>query len=380
MANPQHVAVVLKGKDAIAEWRKANPGVRLDLSGASLAGVNLSGADLQDASMEAIDLREAILGGAKLSGSFLGDARLTGANLVGARLIGAVVYNGDLAAAKLPRADCTGAFLARANLRDADLGECSLLTANLFWADVRGASLAGADLFAANLTSADLRHSNLSKARLSATSLGHLDLSQTVGLATVDHTSPSSVGVDTLIASFRGAGNKLTPDLEAFFRGAGVPPELLDALPRLVAEVKYHSCFISYGQPDVAFATKLREDLVAKGVSCWLYEMDKTVGERTWHEIEEKLEEYDKMVVVCSIEALMREGVKKEIDKQIDKNPEKLIPVSLDNRWTQPGFAVEWAGRDLKAFLLGRNYADFANLPHDQALERLLNGLRRHPG
>ena len=58
------------------------------------------------------------------------------------------------------------------------------------------------------------------------------------------------------------------------------------------------------------------------------------------------------MVVVCSIDALMRDGVKKEIDKQIDENPDKLVPVSLDNRWTHPGFKVQWGSRDLKTFLL----------------------------
>ncbi len=36
-------------------------------------------------------------------------------------------------------------------------------------------------------------------------------------------------------------------------------------------------------------------------------------------------------------------------------------------------------GRDLKPFLLDRNYADFANLPYEEALERLLTGLRRRP-
>ena len=49
MANPEHVAVVRKGKDAIAEWRRSNPGVQLDLSGADLRsteGPDLAGADL----------------------------------------------------------------------------------------------------------------------------------------------------------------------------------------------------------------------------------------------------------------------------------------------------------------------------------------------
>jgi len=46
-----------------------------------------------------------------------------------------------------------------------------------------------------------------------------------------------AAGVDTLIASFRGGGNRLTQELETFFLGAGVPKALLDALPGIVAEV-----------------------------------------------------------------------------------------------------------------------------------------------
>ncbi|GAG44638.1 unnamed protein product, partial [marine sediment metagenome] len=166
-----------------------------------------------------------------------------------------------------------------------------------------GANLAGAHLTWANLTNTELWQANLSRARLGLTALSDVDLSDVIGLTTVTHEWRSSVGVDTLILSFRGAGNRLTPELRTFFRGAGVPEELLEALPGIVAEVKYYSCFIAYGQPDVEFARKLCEDLEGKGVSCWLYDMDATVGERTWREIGEKRRGAEKMVVLCSAEA-----------------------------------------------------------------------------
>jgi hypothetical protein len=229
----------------------------------------------------------------------------------------------------------------------------------------------------ANLSGANLRGANLNGAKLMFTSLGDVDLSVAKGVADVKHWLTSSIGVDTLIASFRGAGNRLTPELTAFFRGAGVPQELLDALPGIVAEIKHYSCFISYGEPDVGFATCLDGDLRARNVSCWTYAKDKTVGKPTWGEIEQKLDEYERIVVLCSIKALIRDGFKKEIDKQIDKNPDKLIPVSLDDDWKQDGFKAEWAGRDLKTWLLDRNHADFANKAYEEALEDLLRGLKR---
>jgi hypothetical protein len=337
MANPKHVALVRKGAEAIDAWRREHPRAVLNLSEANLGGVNLSAADLW------------------------------GANLTGAKLTGAKLVKADFGLACAINAD-----LAGANLTGADL-DVTLLS---------GADLSGADLTQAKLSWADLSGANLARTKLGFTALEGLNLSGAKGLTDVVHQFPSTVGVDTLIASFRGGGNKLTPELRTFFRGAGVPPELLDALPGIVAEVKYYSCFISYGQPDMEFAKKLCQDLEAKGVSCWLYEMDKTPGERTWSEIGARRREADKVVVLCSAAALVRPGVRKEIEEQIDEDADKLVPISLDHLWTQPGFLVVRDGRDLKPFLMERNRPDFSGWEadperYDQALELLLKGLRR---
>jgi len=327
MANPEHVKIVGEGFVAIAEWRRQNPDARLDLAGADLSMINLLVVNL--------------------SGAILTGADLTLANLVAADLSGAVL---------------TGANLTQANLFVASLG---------------GSDLRGAVLTRSNLTLADLTGARLAQAHLRATTLGGCDLSQVSGLPAVVHDGPSSIGVDTLIASFRGAGNKLTPDLESFFLGAGVPRELLAELPRIVAEVKYYTCFMSYGRPDVDFAKKLRDDLVTRGVPCWLYDLDATPGERTWPEISQARREADKMVVICSAAALIRDGVLKEIEEQIDEDPDKMVPISRDNLWREPGFRVE-RGRDLKPFLSDKNYADFSDEScYEESLQRLLKALRR---
>jgi uncharacterized protein YjbI with pentapeptide repeats len=343
MANPEHVKVVRQGTAAIAEWRRRNPGTSLDLSGADLAGANLAGADL--------------------AGADLAGANLTGANLGGANLVGA---------------DLAGADLAMANLTGADLTGADLTAANLTFAELTRSNLAAADLAAANLTGADLTEASLAAARLDGTSLGDCDLSRATGLSGVKHDGPSSIGVDTLIASFRGAGNRLTPDLEAFFLGAGVPKELLARLPEIVGALEYYSCFIAYGQPDLDFAKRLRDDLAARGVSCWLYDLDATPGERIWPEIRKKQREADKMVVICSAAALIRDGVLKEIEEQIDDDPNKMVPISRDDIWIQTGFRVVRGSRDLGPFLRDRNYADFGDdSRYEDSLQRVLKALRR---
>ena len=336
MANPEHVALVEKGAAAIAKWTIGNPEVVLDLSGA-----NLSGADLVGANLTGAILFEANFSGADLSGALLGLTKL-------------VVTD-----------------LSAANLSNAKLLEASLVAS-----DLSGTNLSQAHLTFAKFLSTKMSKATLSNATLAGTSIGDCDLSQCYGLETVVHHTPSSIGVDTLITSFRGAGNRLTPELTTFFRSAGVPQEVLDALPRIVGGITYHSCFISYGQPDIGLAERLRNDLVLRGVPCWLYTKDATPGEPSLREIGRRRREAGKIVVLCSVNSLHREGVLREIEDQIDEDPDKILPVSLDNDWKHSGFQVMRAGRDLKPFLLERNYADFVDPKgYEKALERLLAGM-----
>jgi len=292
MANPDHVALVREGFDAIARWRAAHPRERLDLTRANLKGGNLNMADLTFA-----DLRRAVL------------------------------------------------------------GQCELLSADLSGADVNGA--------------------DFSEAQLGFTSLGYIDLSGAKRLETTRHFGPSTIGTDTLVKSARGAGNRLTPELRRFFGDAGVPRALLEAVERMISEIQHYSCFIAYGQPDLELATKLCQDLEAKGVSSWLYDMDKTVGKRTWGEIGEARRSADKFGVLCSAAALVRDGVLQEIEDQINEDPDRVVPISLDRVWREPGFRIMRGTHDLKPDLVNRNYADFANRTYEEALQELLKGLRR---
>jgi len=358
MANAEHLEVVKKGKAAIEQWRKQHPKERLDLSRADLGEANLSGADLI---------------GANLFRANLSEANLSAANLRRANLIWADLRRANLFRANLSEANLSAADLFRANLGDANLSGADLIGANL-----GDANLSRADLFAANLSRAYLRAVNLSAAVCVVTVFGDCDLSSAKGLDSVVHIGPSTIGIDTLITSFRGIGNRLTPELETFFRGAGVPKNLLAELLRILAEVQYCTAFICYGEPDLSFTQGLYQDLTAKGVSCWLYSMDATPGKRTWKEIVERRREAEKMIVLCSAGALVRDGVLKEVEEQIDEDPDKMLPISLDNLWKEGGFKVMRGSRDLKPFLLERNYADFSDpAKYEKSLQRLLKGLER---
>lgn len=326
MANPEHVDIVEQGAKAIAKWRKQHPRDCLDLIGAELFGGKMGGIDL----------------------------------------VGADLSRADLSVAKIYETDLT-----RASLRQADLSAANIIGADLTKADLSGAMLYGTHFFAVDLIKADL-----TAAHCYETVFADCNLHQARGLETVVHEDASSIGIDTVITSFRATGNKLMPELETFFRGAGVPSELLSVLPGILKKVRYCTCFISYGEPDKEFAERLRNDLVSKGTSCWFYRKDAIPGPPVWKLIKEKLKEFDKMLLVCSAESLTQAGVLKEIEEQVDEDWEKIVPVCLDNVWRKDNFLIERAGRDLKPFIIERTHADFSStIPYDEALEKLLKGL-----
>jgi len=110
MANEEHVAILKKGVAAWNEWRRENPDIRPNLSGANLRRAHLYGADLSGADLSRADLSVAGLSGADLSGADLSradlseaplvSADLTGANLTGSRVYGVSVWRSKLEGAK----------------------------------------------------------------------------------------------------------------------------------------------------------------------------------------------------------------------------------------------------------------------------------------
>jgi len=279
MANPKHVAIVEKGREAIAAWRAQHLTEHLDLSGDDLAGADLSWVDLRGA-----DLRRADLGWLDLSGAELQGADLSWSNVTGA------------------------------NLRAADL---------------RGADLSEADLTGADLSGADLSGANFAKAIAGSTVFGDVDLSEAKNLETIVHDSPSTVGVPTL---FRSKGK--IPD--AFLRGCGVPDVLIQYLPSLIGQmqpIQFYSCFISYSGKDDAFARRLHSRLEAEKLRVWFAPEDMRGGKKSKDQIDEAIRIYDRLLLVLSRESMKSNWVRHEIKRARQKERETkrdvLFPISL---------------------------------------------------
>ncbi|QDV18746.1 Secreted effector protein pipB2 [Gimesia panareensis] len=154
MANPEHLAIVKEGTEAIRLWHEENfkrspglPTFKMDLRDADLSKLNLNGANLTGFNF----------GGANLSGADLSGATLHKSNLAQARLDGATLSHSDL---------------SLANLTSANLSKAKLFKANLNGSDLRGADLSDAILVEANLAEADLSKSDLTGANLSRAVFG----------------------------------------------------------------------------------------------------------------------------------------------------------------------------------------------------------------
>lgn len=371
MANQSHVEIAWKGTASIAEWRKKNPKVRLDLSGADFSDINLLSADLSGA-----DLSEAFLAWANLNAADLSGASLSKTNLGFCCLAGTNLSKADVSEADLFEANLTSANLTQTSFRNSDFSYASLKFPTLSKTDLTRTDLRGTVFYSCNFAKV-----NLTQATMHNTIISDSILFDGKGLDTVNHTGPSYVDISTLLNSFSMAGGSLPPNLETFLLGAGVPKQLLDGIPQVVAKIKYCSCFVAYGEPDKSYAERLKRDFIVKGLSCWVYSLDSTPGERTWPEISRRRREAEKMIVMCSAKSLVRDGVLKEIEEQIDENPDKMVPISLDDTWKAAGFPVRRGERDLKPFLLERNYADFSDeKEYKQEFERLLRGLKKSEG
>ena len=220
---------------------------------------------------------------------------------------------------------------------------------------------------------------NFEKVVMDHTSLLTCDVNMIENIDSIKHKGPSHVDINTLTISYINSKNFETK-LEQFFLNMGLPKSILRSLPDIVAGIAYCNCFVCYGEPDKAFAKRLVNDLRAEGVACWMYSMDAIPGKKIWKEITQKRREANIMIVMCSIKSLIRDGVKKEIEEQLDEEPEKMIPISLDNDWKEDGFIVKRGQRDLKQDLIDCTYADFSgHSKYNESLRRLLKGLKKSP-
>ena len=362
MANEEHLARLKEGIDNWNRWREAHRDIQPTLNGAHLADADLAEANLSRAHLIEAHLIRANLAGANLADADLTEAYFTGANLTGANLTGA----------NLTRADLTDAFLLMANLTDANLIGAQFTDADLTGAHLTRAHLAGTRLVGAHLTGAHLAETNLSGATISHTIFADVDLSTALGLKTVKHLGPSTIGIDTL---YRSKGN--IPEI--FLQRVGVPGDMITYMKSLVGHpFEYYSCFISYSSKDQEFAERIYADLQSKAVRCWFAPEDLKIGEKFRTSIDEAIRLRDKLLLVLSTHSMSSEWVEMEVETAFEEELRRkktiLFPIRLDDSVIETRQA--WAANIRRTRHIGDFQQWKAHDAYQKAFQRLLRDLK----
>jgi hypothetical protein len=348
----------------LGDFREANF-LRADLRSATMQGsdcrnANFSGANLRFANLEGADLRGAIFDSADCS-----HAIMRGCNFVSCEL-----FWTDLIAADLEGADFTKSLIVDSNLKNANLRATHFGKARVFRSNLDFTNLAGAWLVETELDDVRLNNVDFPKARLGNTRLCNLDLRTATGLESTHHLGPSSIGIETIIAS----QGKIP---HSFLESVGVPKRVIESLMPVEFEpIEFYSCFISYSAKDQFFARNLYMDLRMRNIRCWLFEEDAKWGEKVWSEIDRSIKVHDKVIVVCSANSLQSEPVCREIERALQREDREkrdvLFPVRIDN------YIFDGWEHHRKADVISKVVGDFSDpLQYQKSLIRLVEHLNK---
>ena len=389
----------------MAAWREDNPNTVMDLnecymSHSRIPMVNLRGADLRNgdfmgAMVRRADLSNTFMNSAHFYRADLREANMSRSIASGANMRGADLRNANLAGINLDGATLSEANLSGADLTNANLDRTNLDRANFSGADLTGASFNGANLSRTNLSEATLNEADFYEAVLNDVITGDANfhnciigytvfqncaMDAALGLDSIRHDAPSTIGLDTLLRS-RGA----LP--ESFILGSGIPVAVVGIQDSVSdAPVTTLEVHISCANGDIEFARQLEDNLRDQGVRTWVFaegfrgnplvDRRASSGEE---EIERWVRHYDRLIVVCTAAGLDSETVRNDITAAQESE-------NTNDRWTM--FLVDAdgtmaSGRSRAARLLKEDHRVFdlagqsaGSEEYQTALAELIENLR----
>ncbi|HLX95014.1 MAG TPA: toll/interleukin-1 receptor domain-containing protein [Verrucomicrobiae bacterium] len=240
----------------------------------------------------------------------------------------------DFRAAILRNAEFIGCDLSEVNFADADLSGANFRNAKLENVDFSNANLSRANFYKASLmevvfTASNLFMTNFREAIMGQVVFAELEMETCVGLDSIKHAAPSSIGVECLYQ----AGASLPMQ---FLKGVGLPQILIDYLPDLVEAgrpIQFHSCFISYSHEDEVFARKLWSNMRNERIRVWYAPEEMKGGKKLFEQIDRAIHLHDKLLIVLSKSSITSNWVQTELrrarrQEKLD-GKRKLFPIRL---------------------------------------------------
>lgn len=324
MANPEHLAKLMEGREAWNRWREETA-EDPDLSGASLRGLDLSGFALDDTD----------LSGADLDGVVIRNTVAEWVNVVGARWTNARV------------ADCHFRYF---RARDSNFDGAHLFGTSFHYCDFPNASFLDTDLILVVFTMSDLRD------------LRHFKPKR----------ADISIGIDTF---FESGGLP-----EEILRAANLPDEFITYARSLTGTaIEFYSCFISYSSKDDDFTRRLHADLQARKIKTWFAPEDLKIGDRFHSRIDESIRIHDKLVLILSEHSMESDWVRREVEAAREREDREkkdiLFPIRLDDAIFASSEA--WAAEIRRSKHIGDFRSWKSHDDYTKALDRLVKDLKK---
>lgn len=329
----------LSRKSLTEQYRRG----RRDFRGIHLRGVTLGESLVRGGNYEAL----------KFQSCDFSDAVIDKCSCVGSDLSGSKFVHTDLSGSNFARAILTDCNFYHASLIWCNLNVTNFSGSKLTYADFSATTiwranfsqtlLTGAQFYSANLISVLLTGARAAYLSLGDTSLINMDLATFANARITKHWPDVDYHSNIDWRSIARSLHLPSEKLKQFLVAIGMPASLADLSIEAVKSLDptdistmMQSTFISYGQPDEKFAIALRNELQRNGVTTFLFCDNAVPGQKLHRMMREGVNEYDRVILICSEASLDRVGVLNEIEETLQREARDggeayLIPIRLDD-------------------------------------------------
>lgn len=145
----------------------------------------------------------------------------------------------------------------------------------------------------------------------------------------------------------------------------------------------FDTIFISYGSTDIKIAEAINTYLKEKGLKTWFFPDNALPGQKLHRVMFEEINNHDRVLLLCSENALKRSGVLNEIERVLEKEAkhggsEIIIPITLDkfiyDEWEPDKMDI---ANQIKTRVISEIPKEINSPEFKDALSKVVNALKK---